>query len=490
VPRLTIEILPPHPRAGKVVFYSFPLAIGRNPKSELAFDPEADRATSWDHAQLSHSENGFVLTDRGSTNGTFVNGKRITTGVISDGDRIELGSGGPQIRVHIESPTPIGDQTAKTMIVTSDLPTIHLKLVAGGRGKPPVDRDFHQQVITLGRDPQNDISFADPPHPVVSRFHAEIVLRGGEYYLVDKKATNGTLLNDRPVEQNRLQDGDRITLGEDGPVFAVGLGDQHAEAATGTSLRRVLPWLGVALVLVLAAVWFWPSSESDSEVVPAESLSESRFIEQSVILFAHTMGEEINSVPSSMVRSIQRYTAVLARQQRRAFLEKLRRAQDLMPQVQRILRENGLPTQFAYIAFQESRFDPRARSGVGAVGLWQLMPRTARELGLQVDDATDERLDPIKSTYAAARYLKQLYARYGDGMLALAAYNHGLGNINRVLTRIEDPLRNRNYWYLVKKDLLPKETDEYVYKIISGWIVATNPERFGFPAELATEEPA
>lgn len=488
MPRLLIEILPPHAKAGVLTFEEFPLTIGRSPECTLKFDPESDRATSWNHAAITHSTEGFVLTDSGSTNGTFVNGSRVTTVILKDADRVELGHGGPQVRIHIEETSHPGESTAKTMVATSDLPTIQLKLIEGGRGRPDVERQFHQELITLGRDPESDISFAEPPHPVVSRHHAEVVLRGGEYQLVDKKATNGTLLNGRRIETAALSDGDKITLGEGGPVLLVALPD-HVAAARSITWRRTMPWVAVAIVVVLIGVWMWTDSKQPGMVGAESVISEQQYIEEAVKQFATRLqGSAPETVPLSLVKKIQRYTSRLARQDHDAFLAKLQRAQDLMPVVSQILRENNLPDALAYVAMQESGFDPNARSNVGAAGLWQLMPRTAQELGLIVRSNKDERLDVVKSTQAACAYIKQLLVRYGDIMLAMAAYNHGMGNVNKALAKIEDPTRNRSYWYLVKKDYLPKETDEYVYKIISGWIVATNPSRYGFPAELATQK--
>jgi pSer/pThr/pTyr-binding forkhead associated (FHA) protein len=487
LPRLVIEILPPHPKAGSKTFDEFPVTIGRNPECRLAFDPERDRATSWKHAQITHSATGWVLTDAGSTNGTFVNGSRVTTTLLKDGDRVELGQGGPQIRVRVETPHKIGDATAKTMIATSGLPTIHLRLVGGAKGHAPVDRDFPQQVITFGRDPQSDISFAEPPHPVVSRNHAEIVLRGGEYHAVDKNATNGTLVNDRKIQSVALKDGDRLTLGEGGPVFEVLLAGKVRAEAPSRARKALIP-IAIGLLIVAAASWLWMGGDSNTASVPAEYLSEQKFIEQAVIDFAASMNNKISSVPESLTRKIQQYIqSSLMRGEKAAFVQKLQRAHELMPAVQRILREHNLPPDLAYIAFQESRFDPTARSHVGAAGLWQFMVPTARQYGLEINDVRDDRLDPELSTHAAARYVLDLHAELGDYMLVLAAYNFGPGNVRKALRKIEDPTRNRDYWYLVKKDLLPKETDEYVYKIISGWIVATHPDRFGFPAELATQ---
>ena len=121
----------------------------------------------------------------------------------------------------------------------------------------------------------------------------------------------------------------------------------------------------------------------------------------------------------------------------------------------------GMPTGLKFMAVQESALRPYATSRVGAGGLWQLMPGTARELGLTVNDVLDERLDAELGCAAGLTYLQIQYDRYGDWALAMAAYNCGPGNVNKALRRS----RGRDYWSIRRH--LPRETRDYLPNIIA-----------------------
>ncbi|MFT4661661.1 MAG: membrane-bound lytic murein transglycosylase D [Patiriisocius sp.] len=147
------------------------------------------------------------------------------------------------------------------------------------------------------------------------------------------------------------------------------------------------------------------------------------------------------------------------------------------PMMEEILYNNGLPLEFKYLSIVESALDPRARSRVGATGLWQFMYPTAKENGLKIDSYVDERMDPIKSTKAACKYLNRLYKIYGDWNLVLAAYNSGPGNVNKAIRRSGG---YRDFWQI--KDYLPRETRGYVPSFIAVNFVMSHAEKFNiFP---------
>jgi hypothetical protein len=144
---------------------------------------------------------------------------------------------------------------------------------------------------------------------------------------------------------------------------------------------------------------------------------------------------------------------------------KLARVQALLPLVEPILREEGIPLQLAAVILVESGGQTMALSPKGARGLWQLMPGTARRYGLVVARAIDERLDPIKSTRAAARYLRDLNSQFGNWPLALAAYNAGEDTVQRAVDRFP----SREFASLAHAGVLPLETRNYVLAVLSAF---------------------
>ena len=133
------------------------------------------------------------------------------------------------------------------------------------------------------------------------------------------------------------------------------------------------------------------------------------------------------------------------------------------PIIEEELHNAGLPLELRYLPIIESNLSIRATSRMGAVGLWQFMPATGKNLGLEINSLVDERCDVIKSTRAACKFLAYLYKVYGDWTLAIAAYNCGPGNVNRALTRAGAACKT--FWDIY--DLLPRETRGYVPKFIA-----------------------
>ncbi len=150
------------------------------------------------------------------------------------------------------------------------------------------------------------------------------------------------------------------------------------------------------------------------------------------------------------------------------------------------LAERGMPEELIYLAMIESGFTVDARSHVAATGMWQFMSGTARAYGLRVDSYVDERRDPIRATDAALAYLDRLHERYGSWYLAAAAYNAGPSRVSRALRRHASASQGDEalYWEIV--DHLPRETANYVPRLLAVARLARSSASHGFEFELAS----
>ncbi len=147
------------------------------------------------------------------------------------------------------------------------------------------------------------------------------------------------------------------------------------------------------------------------------------------------------------------------------------------------MREGGLPEDMYYLGLVESGWDPNAYSKAAAVGMWQFMTTTARDMGMRVDWWVDERRDPVRSTTGAVRFIKDLKEQFGSLYLAAAAYDGGPGRIARGLSRYADAFEGTTgddlFFALADKNYLRAETREYVPQLIAAALVGKEPERYG-----------
>ncbi len=174
-----------------------------------------------------------------------------------------------------------------------------------------------------------------------------------------------------------------------------------------------------------------------------------------------TFISRLQKLPTVMEMSynsvVQKFIDLYTTKQRRKVSFMLGAQNFYMPIFEQALDAYGLPLELKYLPVIESGLNPKAVSRVGATGLWQFMLATGKQYGLTVNSLVDERRDPIKSSYAAARYLKDLYKIFGDWNLVIAAYNAGPDKINKAIHRAGG---ERDYWKIYP--YLPKETRGYV----------------------------
>jgi membrane-bound lytic murein transglycosylase D len=153
--------------------------------------------------------------------------------------------------------------------------------------------------------------------------------------------------------------------------------------------------------------------------------------------------------------------------------------------ISRVLQEEGLPQDLIYLAQAESAFQPLALSRAGARGIWQFVAYRGRQYGLRHTWWIDERQDPEKATRAAAQHLRDLYGAFGDWYLAMAAYNCGPGNVQKGIERTG----YADFWELYKRNVLPRETRNYVPIIIALTLIAKDAAHYNILADPETPVP-
>ena len=253
--------------------------------------------------------------------------------------------------------------------------------------------------------------------------------------------------------------------------------DVRSDARVKGEYDRVLDGLNK-----LAATALQPADSANdqdkSEPAPIDEANEVSNIPVDPSLKAKATAElkaTHSDLPLMMTDQVAGYINYFSNRGRGTLEHALTRSGRYRVMIERILKEEGVPQDLIYLAQAESGFHPYAVSRVGARGIWQFMGSRARAYDLHRDYWMDERQDPEKSTRAAAHHLHDLYNQFGDWYLAMAAYNSGPGTVQSAVKRTG----YADFWELYRRNVLPKETRNYVPIILAVTIMAKNPSQYG-----------
>ena len=189
---------------------------------------------------------------------------------------------------------------------------------------------------------------------------------------------------------------------------------------------------------------------------------------------AHSVNGSIPLVENQWVaREVKSFQTV----ERKAFLESYKRSGQYRDMILEELRKEGLPEQLSWIPLIESAFRPRALSRARALGMWQFIRSTGYRYGLRQDKYVDERMDPVKATRAAILYMVELHDMFGDWMSAIAAYNCGEAQVQRVM-RAQKVEYFDSFWDIFAN--LPFETARHVPRFIATLLIVADPAKYGF----------
>ncbi len=180
--------------------------------------------------------------------------------------------------------------------------------------------------------------------------------------------------------------------------------------------------------------------------------------------------------PLVMNAKVSHFISYYSTVQNRFMHRSLARSHRYLPMMRKILRENDIPEELAYMVLIESGFTTHAYSRARACGPWQFISSTGRRYGLKINSWVDERRDPVKATYAAVAYLGDLYEMFDSWYLAAAAYNAGEGKIQRAMRRH----KTDDFWQMANYRYLKRETREYIPRLLAAIMIAKEPEKYGF----------
>ena len=447
------------------------VTIGRSSENHIIPQGESVPQVSARHVQIFRKHSAYWLRDLESTNGTFVNGKRIKEVELKSGVIIQLGTKGPEFQFLIG--TDVSENLDKTLIIEN--PEVmegsdrrEKKKPASGKHETLLKEAVAKarSVRDDGRHGQTMIIMRELLTTAVVNSHkkhklAIWVLVGLVVVLFSFSAWTSQRLKQQKARVDSQIDRIELELyqAEDPAQVEALIRQLKASQTKAQQIRRNLLYqLGAA------------DEQED-------------FLRDAMSRIMADFGTSEYSIPPQFIERVRYYTERYSSVEQDVIERALITQRDALETMRTILGENHLPPDLAYMVVVETGFDFSKRSRSGAAGPWQLVAGTARAYGLRVDGEQDQRFDVEKSTRAAAKYIRRLLLDFGSGssaMLALAAYNLGPTKVRRAIRNISDPIRQRDFWYLYRTGALPIETKEYIPKIIAAIVIGRHPERFGF----------
>jgi len=432
------------------------------------------------HVEIRPHGDTWLVHDLDSANGTFLGGSRIQEHSLQDAAQLQLGADGPV--VWLEIPGRVRDEPVVATGTRDTAADVHRFIDPGYTGpmgdhtrmvrhafeqaKQQQSRNYLYVIALVGMVLVGTLGYA-----VYQQFQLEQL----ESLTVDIFYNMKELeLQVAKVENAALETGDR------------------RQVAELTAMRAQLTAMESRYDTYLDKVGLFDQDMSEEDRL--------------IFRVARIFGECEVNVPKGFTKEVKAYIAKWQSSSRLARAIKRARLNGYTPIVQEVMLEHYLPPQFFYLALQESNYErqivgPETRFGI-AKGIWQFIPTTAERYGLKTGplqevrryDPRDERFDFEKATLAAAGYLRDIYTTeaQASGLLVMASYNWGENRVRKLIQKMPENPRQRNFWELIKRHKIPEETYNYVYYIFSAAVIGENPRLFGFdfdnplaPAEQA-----
>ncbi len=513
------------------------VSIGRSSQNTIVLHP-SEKGVSGHHMIIYKSPERIMVQDLQSTNGTYVNEIKIAEKEIAPGDEVGFGKSGPRLKL-ISSETELDGQSRKAESVIDTGLVTHEDMIS------PFMKKASRDALRKESQDMNGSAIRSEENVPETSFTTEM-----EQKLVEKKIGADDF-------QKLMKDGKRLErVLERGSLGHTQTNMLRTMYDANRSTRR--KWLYAVAVIcavsIAVAAFFAMRAyqyrqlmekaqtlkkdleEYDKRIASVNAnpdankqdlerligeleakeksyssvqrslqsrIDEDDFgkfysdpLERTIDGILVRFGEADYHIPKEMVSRVKYHLRVYTGDLHDVIGRYIKRKEIYFPMILRTFKEKNLPVELAYVSMLESGFNPMALSSVGARGLWQFMPATAKQFGLAVSETVDERTDPAKATVAAAQYFKELIGMFGGKssvMLCMAAYNAGEGRIMHALRKIDDPMRNRDFWYIYRMGYLAEETNEYIPRVIALMIISENPQKYGYTsgsADTATLESA
>lgn len=482
--------------------FSAPFTIGRVDGCELQI---SDPAVSRRHLLVEPVPDGWRLKDLGSGNGTFVDGERITEIVISSSCSVELGKGGPLVSLRIELFEDPEQETIRICTPPLQVPEAVQDNVPKRETATEAEEEPDAAAVEKAPDPTTESQilrryFSDTPPD-----------DAGEQTLMFRRAF--TSAHKKKSKKYLWVIGIVLMLlGLSGGVILYQQSKLEKMRETAQNIFYLMKELQVQIAKLDEMVTLNATPEQRAELqakkdkIKGMEKEYDKFVKELgiyaklsdedriIMRIARVFGECELTMPKGFASEVKKYIAIWKSTDR--LQTSLRTAADkgYMPLITGLLKESNLPPQYLFLALQESNFDERAigpptRYG-HAKGMWQFISLTADQYGLRVGprfdkpvyDPLDERFDSMKASRAAVKYLKDLTgsSTQASGLLAMASYNWGDGNVRQMIGRMPENPRDRNFWQLLARKDIPKETYDYVFLIFAAAVICEDPKLFGF----------
>jgi len=433
--------------------------VGRDASCTIRIDSEG---VSRIHAEFFRAGVVWYVRDLGSSNGTYLDGKAITEAPLPGQCTVALGVDGPRMALSYDAPAGASPKSLEEFAA---------HYLEGKSQAPAGDRTMMVRRAFSSVQRQQKRRYGSVIAGVAALLVAAVAV--GIYQYVQLQRTRALaeqiFYNMKTIELQLARLETQAEQAADSTRLAEAERGRQQLAQMATQYDALLEELGVL-----------------DDDLPAE--------DRMILRMARVFGECELSMPEGFVDEVKRYIGIWRSNQRLTDALEKAHAQNLAPQISRVLQEHRMPPQFFYVALQESDFKhdavgPATRFGI-AKGLWQFMPETAAHYGLRTGplsdqrsfDPDDQRFDPTAASDAAARYLRDLYRgeAQASGLLVLASYNWGTTRVrNRIRAMKENP-RDRNFWALIAQTDVPKETRDYVFLIFAAAVIGEDPKLFGF----------